>query len=75
MSVEFYRESLGTFDSRTRSRETLSRWTGRTWEERLHTHHPLLEGFRDCDCAKIETSSFCAPPPVGGGGGGGGGGV
>ena len=30
MSVEFYRESPGKFDSRTLSRETLSRWTGRT---------------------------------------------
>ena len=29
MSVEFYRESPGKFDSRTLSRETLSRWIGR----------------------------------------------
>ena len=29
MIVEFYRESPGKFDSRTLSRETLSRWTGR----------------------------------------------
>ena len=29
MSVEFCRESPGKFDSRTLSRETLSRWTGR----------------------------------------------
>ena len=29
MSVEFYRGSPGKFDSRTLSRETLSRWTGR----------------------------------------------
>ena len=29
MSVESYRESPGEFDSRTLSRETLSRWTGR----------------------------------------------
>ena len=29
MSVEFYRESPGKFDSRTLSRKTLSRWTGR----------------------------------------------
>ena len=29
MSVEFYREPPGKFDSRTLSRETLSRWTGR----------------------------------------------
>ena len=30
MSVEFYRESPGKFDSKALSRETLSRWTGRT---------------------------------------------
>ena len=29
MSVECDRESPGKFDSRTLSRETLSRWTGR----------------------------------------------
>ena len=29
MSVEFYRESPGKFDSRTLSRITLNRWTGR----------------------------------------------
>ena len=29
MSVEFYRESSVKFDSRTLSRKTLSRWTGR----------------------------------------------
>ena len=30
MSVEFDRGSPGKFDSRTLSRESLSRWTGRT---------------------------------------------
>ena len=30
MSVEFYRGSPGKFDSRTLSRTTLNRWTGRT---------------------------------------------
>ena len=30
MSVEFYRESPGKFDSRTLNGETLSRWTGRS---------------------------------------------
>ena len=30
MSVELYMESPGKFDSRTLSRETLSRWTGGT---------------------------------------------
>ena len=37
MSVESYRESPGKFDSRTLSRKTLSRWTGRTailWQKR-----------------------------------------
>ena len=29
MSVELYRESPGKFDSRTPSRKTLNRWTGR----------------------------------------------
>ena len=28
MSVEFYRESPGKFESRTLSRKTLNRWTG-----------------------------------------------
>ena len=30
MSIEFYRESPGKFDSRTLNRKTLSRWTGRS---------------------------------------------
>ena len=30
MSVEFYRESHGKFDSRTLNRKTLNRWTGRS---------------------------------------------
>ena len=34
MSVEFYRVSPGKFDSRTLSRKTLNRWTGRN----THTH-------------------------------------
>ena len=34
MSIEFYRGSPGKFDSRTLSRETLSRWTGRGSEPR-----------------------------------------
>ena len=29
MSVEFYRESLGKFDSRTLNRTNSNRWTGR----------------------------------------------
>ena len=35
MSIEFYRGSPGKFDSRTLSRETLSRWTGNTSRGRL----------------------------------------
>ena len=35
MSVEFYRESPGKFDSRTLNRKTLNRWTGRTSIESL----------------------------------------
>ena len=35
MSIEFYRGSPGKFDSRTLSRETLSRWTGRIPGESL----------------------------------------
>ena len=36
MSVEFYRESPGKFDSRTLNRKTLNRWTGRNaaWLEK-----------------------------------------
>ena len=33
MSVEFYRESPGKFDSRTLNRKTLNRWTGRRQKE------------------------------------------
>ena len=33
MSVQFYRESPGKFDSRTLSREILSRWTGRNKQQ------------------------------------------
>ena len=42
MSVEFYRESPGKFDSRTLSRKTLSRWTGRTCIHTAckHTYQP-----------------------------------
>ena len=34
MSVEFYRESPGKFDSRTLNRTTLNRWTGRNHPSR-----------------------------------------
>ena len=40
MSVEFYRESPGKFDSRTLSRETLNRWTGRSWTLCTRTSDP-----------------------------------
>ena len=57
MSVEFYRGSPGKFDSRTLSRETLSRWTGRIrWYPpgRLAASHERQEsacaddGFQFC---------------------------
>ena len=41
MSVEFYRESPGKFDSKTLSRETLSRWTGRTPAHMLTRLRPI----------------------------------
>ena len=34
MSVELYRGSPGKFDSRTLSRKTLNRWTGRNNKDR-----------------------------------------
>ena len=40
MSVEFYREPPGKFDSRTLSRKTLNRWTGR-----VHTRTPAQKEF------------------------------
>ena len=55
MSVELYRESPGKFDSRTLSRTTLNRWTGRTKDERacnifrvlyLPCHKPHWEAHR-----------------------------
>ena len=43
MSVEFYRGSPGKFDSRTLSRKTLSRWTGRTRARgRAHPFHARM---------------------------------
>ena len=38
MSVDLYRESPGKFDSRTLSRKTLSRWTGRNDSGNSHTN-------------------------------------
>ena len=43
MSVEFYRESPGKFDSRTLNRKTLNRWTGRTSRRRCVRAHPTLK--------------------------------
>ena len=39
MSVEFYSEPPGKFDSRTLNRETLDRWIGRTLSARCSTLH------------------------------------
>ena len=41
MSVEFYRESPGKFDSRTLDRKTVDRWTWRSLQAHLHTRHIL----------------------------------
>ena len=38
MSVEFYRESPGKFDSRTLNWKTLNRWTGRNIMTVVHHH-------------------------------------
>ena len=38
MSIEFYRGSPGKFDSRTLSRKTLNRWTGRIHKGTLASH-------------------------------------
>ena len=47
MSVEFVRESPGKLDSRTLSRKTHSRWTGRT-PEPLLPFEPTPEPFVPC---------------------------
>ena len=39
MSVEFYRESPGKFDSRTLNSKTLSRWTGRKMRRDAPSEH------------------------------------
>ena len=44
MSVEFYRGSPGSFDSRTPNRTTLNRWTGRT----VNTAQPDCAGTGHC---------------------------
>ena len=44
------------------------------WEERFYTPSPPPgSDFRDCKCARIETTASIHHPPLGGGGGGGGG--
>ena len=45
MSVESYRESPGKFDSRTLSRETLSRWTGRIQIQTARLTRRALRGW------------------------------
>ena len=39
MSVEFYRESPGKFDSWTLNRKTLNRWTGRKHPRLIEEGH------------------------------------
>ena len=53
MSVEFYRESPGKFDSWTLSRKTLSRWTGRITTQ----HIPLPQLRRQRELPR--TSEVC----------------
>ena len=48
MSVELYRESPGKFDSRTLSRTTLNRWTGRSFVVSLICC--CLVVYRVCRC-------------------------
>ena len=50
MSVEFYGESPGKFDSRTLNRTTLSRWTGRSEAHHMNRTRPgesLLPGAKE----------------------------
>ena len=42
MSVDFYRESPGKFDSRTLNRETLNRWTGRIFRHPRSRYFSIL---------------------------------
>ena len=54
MSVEFYIESPGEFDSRTLSRETLSRWTGRSCKRpRPAARTAAEEWLSRCSCTRI----------------------
>ena len=48
MSVEFDRGSPGKFDSRTRNRETLDRWTGRTISRHAIRHRHNNEHAHVC---------------------------
>ena len=49
MSVAFYRESPGKFDSRTLNRKTLNRWTGRTRARaRARAHARLTSRVTRC---------------------------
>ena len=53
MSVEFYRGSPGKFDSRTLSREIISRWTGRSVST-PSSYVVCLEGSMSCVCMSYE---------------------
>ena len=59
MSVEFYRESPGMFDSRTLSRETLSRWTGRVSKRLSRRCMPNARSKDSRMCHVIVLASCC----------------
>ena len=48
MSVSFYGESPGKFDSRTLSRKTLSSWTGRTMLYNVILHNDIVRIYDIC---------------------------
>ena len=61
MSVEFYRGSPGKFDSRTLSRETLRRWTGRSdgvWKVAEHAFEASLGRQFRCRRGDSERGNF-----------------
>ena len=62
MSVEFYRGSSGKFDSRTLSRETLSRWTGRTLAKRscpVRRSRAIMRGKLSSSTAECRSLLVC----------------
>ena len=62
MSVEFYRESPGKFDSRTLNRKTLNRWTGRNVSRMSYNARRRAAGFMPISAIlrKAFTTKSCA---------------